>query len=457
MSASGSFNSTSALSARQLEFLEEASRAFYVSDAELTTLIRKLESELALGLTTNTSCDLFMSPSPTNSSKQATGTALSLAIESSGRRVRISSVTFSSDSSIANTQTQVLVPTAEEAQDARSLFEYISVHLGEFILNHGLETEAYANSLPLGFTIGFPVSGSFVGEATKEDSLDLHDIDIGQMLVSAAQRHHLPVRVTSVTNNVVSALVAAQFSDNRTRVAASFNHGINAAYYEPSQNIVKTCANMSGQDVVAINTELGRFGSSSGVLPQTMWDHRIDRESRNPGHQAFEKLVADQYLGELVRNLITDLMDKHLLFRVNCRAEKISTDYAFHTAYMGHIMDDEHPELLSVSGIFEAEFGITTSLADRQIIRGLCEIVAARASRLSGAALAALVLKSNANVECSSVALSGALFDMNRKVYERTVETLQEMLEMRSENARPSVCLQRRNLDLLGAAVNAIR
>ncbi|ORX67046.1 actin-like ATPase domain-containing protein [Linderina pennispora] len=345
-----------------------------------------------------------MSPSPVNTDKLPTGTALSLAIESSGRRVRISSVTFSADSTISSTQTQVLMPAANVSQSAQALFEYISLAIAEFIINHDLETEAYANALPLGFTIGFPVTNSCVDEATKEDSLDLHSLNVAQMLASAAVRHHLPA-----------------------------------------------------SDEVAINTELGRFGSSSGALPQTMWDRRIDRESRNPGHQAFEKLVADQYLGELVRNLITDFMDMHLLFRVNCNAQKISTEYAFYTAYIGHIMDDESPELPSVSGIFDAEFGIATSLADRQIIRALCEIVAARASRLSGAALAALVLKSNAAVDCASIALSGALFDMNHKVYEHTIATLQEQLTMRASATQPNVCFQRRNSDLLGAAVNAIR
>ncbi|KAJ1956168.1 hypothetical protein EC988_001490, partial [Linderina pennispora] len=413
MSASHSFGSTSALSEKQFEFLGQIARAFYISDAQLSAITTKLEAELTRGLKTNEHCDLYMSPSPVNTDKLPTGTALSLAIESSGRRVRISSVTFSADSTISSTQTQVLMPAANVSQSAPALFEYISLAIAEFIMNHGLEAEAYANALPLGFTIGFPVTNSCVDEATKEDSLDLHSLNVAQMLASAAVRHHLPVRIASVTNNAVSALVAAQFADKTTRVAASFNHGINAAYYEKLQNIEKPCG--SASDEVAINTELGRFGSSSGALPQTMWDRRIDRESRNPGHQAFEKLVADQYLGELVRNLITDFMDMHLLFRVNCNAQKISTEYAFYTAYIGHIMDDESPELPSVSGIFDAEFGIATSLADRQIIRVLCEIVAARASRLSGAALAALVLKSNAAVDCASIALSGALFDMNRK------------------------------------------
>ncbi|KAI8322947.1 actin-like ATPase domain-containing protein [Martensiomyces pterosporus] len=186
-----------------------------------------------------------------------------------------------------------------------------------------------------------------------------------------------------------------------------------------------------------------------------MWDHRIDRESRNPGHQAFEKMVADQYLGEIVRNLITDFMDSHLLFTVRCPVEKISNNYSFHTAYMGSIMEDESEELSTVDGIFAAEYGIATSLGDRQIIRALCETVATRASRLSGAALAALVLKSNANVSSASVALSGALFDMNRKMYENTIATLQEQL-IKASAARANIHFQRRNSDLIGSAVTAI-
>ncbi|KAJ1955089.1 hypothetical protein EC988_002073 [Linderina pennispora] len=456
MQSSVSALSLYALSAKQQEFLTQIAGSFHVSDDQLSTIITKLESELARGLKTNEQCELYMSPSLVNSQKTPAGTALSMAIESSGKRVRLNSVTFNADSSIADTKTQIFITPTQCMASVDSLFEHVAYSIREFLHNYHLDEIAVESPLPLGFTIGFPVSNCGVCESAKEDSIDLDGADITQMLQDVVIRHHLPVQVTSVTNNTVSALVAAQFADKTTRVAASFNNGVNAAYYEPVSNVETfSSAGVTRNAKVAINTELGRFGSSSGVLPQTMWDRRIDRESRNPGLRSFEKLVASQYLGEIVRNLITDFIDKHLLFSVNCPVKEISTEYSFHTAYIGSIMDDETKDLAHVDGIIAAEFGIETSLADRQIVRALCEIVAARASRLSGAALAALILKSNAHVDCASIALSGALFDMNRKVYEHTIATLQEQLQ-RSAATTATVNLQRRDSDLIGAAIDAI-
>ncbi|KAJ1960763.1 hexokinase [Dipsacomyces acuminosporus] len=375
------------------------------------------------------------------------------------------SVTFGSDASVTKTQTQAFMTPIAYTKSVSTFFDFVAYCLCEFINTHDLEQAAKGQCLPLGFTIGFPLRESSsadsaklqVSELTKEDSLELCAKNVTRNLCDVISRNHLPVRLTSVTNNVVSALVAAQHQDKTTRIAASFNHGVNAAYYEKLNNMEKINPTRSAldSDEVAINTELGRFGSSTEVLPLTMWDRRIDRESRNPGRQIFEKLVADQYLGEIVRNLITDFMDNHLLFRINCAVDKISTDYSFYTSYMGSIMEDESEDLASVDSIFSAEYGIDTALADRQIIRALCEVVANRASRLSGAALAALVLKSSSSASATSVAISGVLFEMNQKVYENTIATLQSQL-LKTSSSQVNVQFQHRNSVLLGAAVNAI-
>ncbi|KAI8320140.1 actin-like ATPase domain-containing protein [Martensiomyces pterosporus] len=429
--ASSFTSSVSALSSNQLKFLAQVSTAFAVSDEQLSTIISQLSTELALGLKHGHKSDLYMNPSFVHTHSTPNSTALSMAIESSGRRIRISSVTFGADASVARSETQVFVTPAANTKSVPRFFDFVAYCIREFIHTHDLERAALEEHLPLGFTLGFPVSDCsttssatqkriecHVSELTKEDSLDLGGSDVARKLCDAIRCNRLPVRVTSVTNNVVSALIAAQHKDKATRVAASFNHGVNAAYYEKLNNVEKInpARNAQDTDEVAINTELGRFGSSTGSLPLNMWDRRIDRESRNPGRQAFEKLVADQYLGEIVRNLLTDFMDSHLLFTVNCPAEKISSNYSFYTAYMGSIMEDESQDLAAVSAIFAAEFGIATTLGDRQIIRALCEIVAARASRLSGAALAALVLKSNTSASSALVTLSGALQRLSTSV-----------------------------------------
>ncbi|KAJ2770845.1 hexokinase, partial [Coemansia nantahalensis] len=392
-------DSTSALSDKQRAMLEDVAAAFAVSDEQLAKIVARLEAEMFRGLARNTNAELHMEPAVVRpQAAPASGVSLGMAIEATGRRIRIASVRFEAGC-VASTTRQVFVaPTAEAHAD---LFGFAAFCLSEFIQAHGLEQElAPGQKLPLGVAVGQPVddSQSRVCEAAKEDSVDLCGSDIAHRVRDAVLCSHLPVRVASVTNNAVSALVAAQFHDSTARVAAVFNHGANAAYLEDPVRVERLAgpAGADGADAVAINTEIGRFGAGSDALPLTMWDRRVDRESRCPLARPLEKLVADQYLGEIVRNLVTDFMDHRLLFAGAGDVRPINAAYSFHTGYVAPIIEDSSDELAAVDAVLAAEFGIRSSTADRQIIRALCRVVAERAARLSGAMLAALALKAAA-------------------------------------------------------------
>lgn len=56
---------------------------------------------------------------------------------------------------------------------------------------------------------------------------------------------------------------------------------------------------------MVINCEWGAFNHRS--LPWTPYDTSIDKASPRPGQQAFEKMVAGLYLGEIFRLIIVDL------------------------------------------------------------------------------------------------------------------------------------------------------
>ncbi|KAJ1747827.1 hypothetical protein LPJ78_005044, partial [Coemansia sp. RSA 989] len=99
-----------------------------------------------------------------------------------------------------------------------------------------------------------------------------------------------------------------------------------------------------------------------------------------------------------------------------------------------------------------------SSLADRLVIRELCEIVATRAARLAGAILAALVLKvaDRETSQCIKVALNGVLFDINLQLFTKTVDTVKSLLKRRSD-AQVEIVFQSRSDDITGAAVNAAK
>ncbi|KAJ2443518.1 hexokinase [Coemansia sp. RSA 2424] len=442
--------SACALSDRQRAKLSQIEQEFAVSTDQLQAIVKRIHVELSLGLKSDSVSSLRMSPSFVHQRTTPSGTALGMGIEASGRRIRITSAQFSSDdSSVSHTSTQVFVapPAVTRSKSISAFFEYTAFCLREFIQAQGLDHQ----TLPLGITIGLPISGeASINEQSKEDSLDLCGKNVARRLCDTFLRGRLPVRVTSVTNSVVSTLVAARHENKTTRIAASFNRGINAAYFERLANVELLNQPTATLDnaLVAIDTEIGRFSSSA--LPLTQWDHRVDRESKHPGARAFEKLVADQYLGEIVRNLITDLMDERLLFALRTDAKTISTEYSFHTAYMAPIIESEE----AAAAILENEFGMATSEADRQIVRALCEIVANRSALLAGAMLAALVLKTRTGDGAPpAVALSGVLFDVNQKLASDAVNTMQSLLAHKSSAVE--VRFQRRGSEGLGAAINA--
>ncbi|KAJ2114222.1 hypothetical protein GGI01_001688 [Coemansia sp. RSA 376] len=423
--------SSSALSDKQRVRLSQIEQAFAVSTDQLNTIVKNIRTELSLGLKNDNDSSLSMSPSFVHQRTVPNGTSLGMGIEASGRRIRITSVTF--DSAITHTSTQVFV--TPRGKSISAFFEYTAFCLREFLQSRNLDHEV----LPLGITIGLPINEERISEQAKEDSLDLCGRNVARELCDVLVRGHLPVRVTSLTNNAVSRLVAARYGDKSTGIATSFNHGVNAAYFEDLANIEKISG--MAQGLVAVNTEIGRFRSKT--LPLTQWDHRVDRESRNPGSRPLEKLVADQYLGEIVRNLITDLMDERLLFTQQTDVKTISTEYTFHTAYMAPIIESSR----NARAILETEFGVLADESDCQVVRTLCLVVADRAALLAGAMLAALVLKSGSR----SVALSGVLFDVNEKLSTDAVNTMRGLLK----SVKVEVGFQHRGAEVLGAAINA--
>jgi hexokinase len=68
--------------------------------------------------------------------------------------------------------------------------------------------------------------------------------------------------------------------------------------------------NLPPETPMAINCEWGAFDNEHKVLPRTPYDVTIDKDSPRPGQQAFEKMIAGLYLGELFRLVMVDLHDK---------------------------------------------------------------------------------------------------------------------------------------------------
>lgn len=125
----------------------------------------------------------------------------------------------------------------------------------------------------------------------------------------------VPIQLTALINDTTGTLMASAYTDPSMKIGCIFGTGCNAAYVEHCGSIPKL-ANMGLPDdmEMAINCEWGAFDNEHKILPRTKYDVTIDDESPRPGQQAFEKMIAGLYLGEIFRLTLCDLHDEKHIF-----------------------------------------------------------------------------------------------------------------------------------------------
>jgi hexokinase len=174
------------------------------------------------------------------------------------------------------------------------------------------------------------------------------------------------------------------------------------------------------------------------TLPTTPFDNKLDRESINPRFQAFEKFISGMYLGEITRNILLALIDaapKPLLFNGRIGSGALNKHYGLDTAVMSdielawagdtpknepledvygvadklatlHLGDFEEAKLsvsqrkrlervrdVVIQSLGFEETSEDVSLKDAAIVRWACTLVAERAAKLSGCAVAAILVQ----------------------------------------------------------------
>lgn len=117
-------------------------------------------------------------------------------------------------------------------------------------------------------------------------------------------------------NDTTGTLIASAYANTEVKMGCIFGTGCNAAYMENCGSIPKLAhLNLPPDTPMAINCEYGAFDNEHVVLPRTPYDITIDDLSPRKGQQAFEKMVAGLYLGELWRLVMVDLQNKGLVFK----------------------------------------------------------------------------------------------------------------------------------------------
>jgi hexokinase len=133
-------------------------------------------------------------------------------------------------------------------------------------------------------------------------------------------------------------MMASAYINSETAIGCVFGTGCNGAYFERCQSIPKLdMEGLPAEALMAINCEWGAFDNEHVVLPLTSFDIAIDDASPRKGQQAFEKMVAGLYLGELFRLIMLDVKRRDETFWEGQSLEKLQEPYFMDSSFLSAI------------------------------------------------------------------------------------------------------------------------
>ena len=380
-----------------------------------------------------------MSQIPTYVTGVPNGTekGLYLAVDLGGTNFRVCSIQLHGDTTFSLTQSKVAIPRdLMLAKTAKELFAFLAKQIEIFLkAHHSDQFEAHVRrrqtvSTPegyrdeqifrLGFTFSFPVHqiginrGSLIRWTKGFDIADAVGKDVCALLQTEIDLLRLPVKVAALVNDTVGTLMARSYTSpgkTGTLLGAIFGTGTNGAYVEKLSKITKPMEgdfdNSTGEMVV--NTEWGSFDNGMKVLPNTIYDAQLDKDSVNPGIQMFEKRVSGMFLGEILRIVLVGIIKSPTipLFR---------DDNSSHNDYHSTATIDENSPIFtqwgvdsSILSVAEADNSVglrvlrqeiskslgvsAASIEDAQAVKEISHAIAKRAARLAGVAIGAIVLQ----------------------------------------------------------------
>ncbi|CAO3697293.1 unnamed protein product [Rhizopus stolonifer] len=379
-----------------------------------------------------------------------------MALDLGGTNLRVCHITLLGNGEYTIRQQKYVISEELKMGPMRHLCDFVADCVDSFLTEHGTGDDNIITQL--GYTFSFPClqTGSNRGvlkQWTKGFACSgAVGRDVVILLQDSFRRKNLNVNISALVNDTVGTLMAHAYKHPETTMGVILGTGFNAAYYQHMSEVNKWTGEKD-QEMV-INMECGAFDCERTVLPLTVYDNKMDRESLNVQQQLHEKMVGGMYLGEITRNALIDLIDQQLLFDGNSSKE-LNKNWSFETAYMSTIEVDNTSELQDTAHILETVLNIpNTTLADRQIVKKVCNAVGTRAARIACCHIAGVIKKTGKIGQESVIAIDGSLFEFYPNFHKNMGEALAEVL---GEQARSKVRFElARDGSGLGAAIIAM-
>lgn len=359
-------------------------------------------------------------------------------------------------------QSKYRMPDELKTGDSEELWDYIADCIQQFIeYHHEVENLEKLDKIPLGFTFSFPATQTYIDNGVLQRWTKGFDIsgvegkDVAPLFEAAIEKRKLPIRLAALINDTTGTLIASAYTDDTMRIGCIFGTGCNAAYMENCGSVPKIADyNLPPDMPIAINCEYGAFDNEHVVLPRTQYDIIVDEDSPRPGQQAFEKMIAGLYLGELFRLVIIDLHDNKACNVFQGQdISKLRKAYTLDSSFLSLIEEDPFENLQETGDLFKRALGINTNKPELELIRRLAELIGTRAARLSACGVAAICKKKD--IKTCHVGADGSVFNKYPHFKARGAVALREILDWKQDEKDAVSILAAEDGSGVGAALIA--
>lgn len=359
-------------------------------------------------------------------------------------------------------QSKYRMPDELKTGDSEELWDYIADCIQQFIeYHHEVENLEKLDKIPLGFTFSFPATQTYIDNGVLQRWTKGFDIsgvegkDVAPLFEAAIEKRKLPIRLAALINDTTGTLIASAYTDDTMRIGCIFGTGCNAAYMENCGSVPKIADyNLPPDMPIAINCEYGAFDNEHVVLPRTQYDIIVDEDSPRPGQQAFEKMIAGLYLGELFRLVIIDLHDNKACNVFQGQdISKLRKAYTLDSSFLSLIEEDPFENLQETGDLFKRALGINTNKPELELIRRLAELIGTRAARLSACGVAAICKKND--IKTCHVGADGSVFNKYPHFKARGAVALREILDWKQDEKDAVSILAAEDGSGVGAALIA--
>jgi len=330
-------------------------------------------------------------------------------------------------------QSKYRMPEELKTGESEELWEYIADCLQQFVETH--HNGQKLDELHLGFTFSFPATQDYIDHGVLQrwtkgfDIAGVEGENVVPMFEAAIAKRGVPIKLTALINDTTGTMIASAYTDPKMKIGCIFGTGCNAAYMEDCGSIPKLAhMNLPKDMPMAINCEWGAFDNEHKVLPRTQYDIIVDKDSPRPGQQAFEKMIAGLYLGEIFRLVLVDLHDnKEIHIFEGQNIDKLRKAYTLDSSFLSLVEEDPFENLSETGDLFSNKLSITTTRPELELIRRLAELIGTRAARLSACGVAAIAKKKG--YKTCHVGADGSVFNKYPHFKQRGAVALREILD----------------------------